>query len=169
MERGNLVKPLGRLAKFADKMMVPAMYALSGTFKESPQRTHRWNNMHLDWNADDLFENLRRQEMLYFSGVLGAMSPKIPLLFHIPILGGWRNYVVLQPSTHDGEWFVGWASNHAVGVSRIPIRGPVRMLLGPMGVYFFGISAGDQKQIKIEVIGTGRIWKGGPHAQVPLL
>lgn len=90
-------------------------------------------------------------------------------IFHIPILGGWRRYVVLNPGAEIHEWRVGWCAGVVQGVSRLTVTGPARLLLGDSPVSFFGIDAETHKQIPIEIIGTGVIGDGGLYRDVPLL
>jgi len=89
-------------------------------------------------------------------------------LFHLPILGGWRNYVVLKPLDPNTEWHPIWVAKDVVGISQLTIKGAARLLLGPEPCRFYGVStSGDQ--IKIIVVGFGRIGARGPFARLPLL
>lgn len=92
---------------------------------------------------------------------------KIPL-FHIPLFGGWKNYVVLQPADSDQGWHIGWLAHDVAGVSRIKVRGPVRLLLGSGNVSFFGVNT-EGEQIKLCKIAQGRIGDGSTYAKTPLL
>lgn len=160
---GIIVKPLGRTACSLDRKFDPLMRVLCGTCYESPQRTHRWNNHHL--KISDA-EYLNREMMVCHNGIPGETA--IYPLFHMPIFGGWRNYVVISPVRKQGEWYVGWISGNFVGVSRIPLSGLVRVLEGPVPVCWFGITATGH-QIPLQEIVKGRIGEGGPYAQIPLL
>jgi len=153
--------------KVLDVLFVPLMYLVSGTFKETPQRTHRWNNMKLRVADVRYFD---QKEMIYVPGVkatsrwLGMMP-----LFHLPILGGWRKYIVLQPTEDQiHPWHIGWIAGDVVGVSRIPLRGPVRVLRGPGDVRFFACTK-EGEQIDFVLTGTGTIGEGGEYKKVPLL
>jgi len=157
------LKPLGRLACFCDKFLEPFMRIISVAWDESPQRTHRWNNYHL---GSANVAHFNRKLMVCHNGIPGETS--IYPLFHIPVLGGWRNYVVLMPIEKPREWYVGWIAGNVVGVSRIPLSGPVRLLVGPGPVCWFGVNAkGDQ--LPIRQVGVGRIGEGGKFAKEPLL
>jgi hypothetical protein len=162
------LRPEGLIGYMADMAMVPIMYLLSGTL-ESPQRTHRWNNTRL---KSDAVAHLDRAQMVHCERIPNAMR-RINPFFHLPILGGWPDYVVVEPEygwNRRLRWHVGWVANDgAAGVSRIPIVGPVRMLVGPGDVDFFGILAGHGIQVVLCLIGTGRIGEGGQWAQTPLL
>jgi|SRR6185369_2206664 len=158
------IPPLGWRARTADFLMTPIMYLAAGTFRESPQRTHRWNNKKL---TRDEAKQLDPLQMAFCLGVSGAI-PKNGLRFHIPILGGSRDYVVLNPKTSE-EWYVGWKSDHSNGISRIRLRGPVRMLLGMGCVSFFAVSAEFPFQVPLEKMGQGRIGENGQYSHIPLL
>lgn len=143
------------------------MYIVSGTFREAPQQTHRWNNLRLNPSqVDGLVDDMK----VFCSGARFAKIGwkfKIPL-FHIPIFGGWKDYVVLQPDDDNQHWHIGWLTCDIVGISRIRVRGPIRVLLGPEDVSFFGVSA-DGDQIKLREVARGRIGNGGHYAKTPLL
>lgn len=161
------VPPLRWYEHVFDWLMIPVMYLIAGTLRETPQRTHRWNN-----------KKLRRAEvrhLLQLFMVLSSCLPtrtrwfwKIPL-FHMPILGGWKHYVVLEPSHLTGAmWHVGWVAGDVIGVSRVTLTGPVRVLVGDGDVSHFGLDA-EGRQIPIRRIGVGTIGAGGPFAWTPLL
>jgi len=153
------------LTKLADLILIPVMHLISGTTKESPQKTHYWNNRSLSPREMDAINPI---DALYFPGVPSRFHSQRNPLFHIPILGGWREYVVLEPTNHSGSWHVGWKSFRSGGISRIPLLGPVRTLLGPRDVYFFGINE-EGEQIPLRLLGKGTIGKSGPFAKIPLL
>jgi hypothetical protein len=88
---------------------------------------------------------------------------------HVTIFGGWKPYVVIRPKNIEEKWHVGWRAGNVHGVSRIVLRGPVRMLIGPGDVWFFGVREMSDQQIEIMKIGTGEIGDHGPHSQTILL
>jgi len=90
-------------------------------------------------------------------------------LFHIPILGGWRNYTVLEPEKPGRDWYIGYKTNDIIGISRIILTGRVRMLIGHGNVSFYGIDAECYEQIAIREIDRGRIGEGGKFAKEKLL
>lgn len=163
------VRPLGWLARLADVLMVPVMYIVSGTLNESPQRTHRWNNKKLSHGE---VAHLSQKAMVQCSGISTARTRFLSFipLFHVPVLGGWRRYVVLVPESNlYRRWLVGWIAEDARGVTCLPLRGPVRMLLGPKDVAFFAIDVESGEQIVLTKIAKGIVGQGGPYAHVPLL
>lgn len=162
------VQKLGWLRQLADTLMIPLMHCLSGTM-EKPQQTHFWNNIKL---KKQNVEHLDPENMVRCQGVTDSTSRKIlgiPI-FHIPILGGWRDYVVLELNEEgcDSGWHVGWITDDVIGVSRIKLANQVRFLLGPGDVTFFGVTTSG-KQISIRQSGDGRIGDGGSFGKIPLV
>ena len=92
----------------------------------------------------------------------------LDIRFHIPIIGGWRDYVVVSPASHE-SWYIGWISAQSLAVSRIKVTGPIRMLLSSESVSFFAINPKNGEQVPLKKIGVGRIGDKGPHSQLPLL
>lgn len=178
----NHIPTLGLLPRFADLLMDPIMRIASGSVHESPQRTHRWNNRKL---SEEEVDNLDLSIMAYFMGIENERSFGNSWRFHVPLLGGWRKYIVVRPEFEDDEvWYVGWLNKHVRGMSLIPIRGSVRLLLGPHPTYFFGLSESDgcelewfspdplppkHPQIKIRAVGGGIIGVRCEHSKLPLL
>lgn len=164
------VRPLPWFAPIVDIPVKQVMYVLSGTRKELPQSTHRYNNQKLT-PSDVKYLIKDDKSTVYQNGSPNACEPwKYGLpIFHIPILGGWREYVVLEPVKAIRPWHLGWISeDFAVGVSQIPLEGPVRPLIGQKDVRFFGIYS-DGSQIDIQHIGSGKIWEIDRWKDVPLL
>jgi hypothetical protein len=91
-----LLKKQGLVGKLGDALMYPLMILLQGTWKESPQRTHRWNNLKLR-SAD--IHHLEDTQMVSIAGsTINKQRWLLGLpLFHMPIIGGWNRYLVLTP------------------------------------------------------------------------
>ena len=82
--------------------------------------------------------------------------------------GGWRDYVVVEPISLQGEeWYVGWVTGEVNGVSRIPLKGAARLLRGRDDASFFGVNR-EGEQIPLQQCGHGRIGVRGPYARIPL-
>ena len=160
------VKPEGWLEKLADTLMVPFMCLAAGTFKEYPRRTLFWN--HRDLTPDEI-RRLLPKMMVKVEGIEGELDPSetVYLIPYMPICGGWKNYIVLQPQVNPKAWFIGWVTGGTGGISRIPLKGRVRMLIGPGDVEFFAIENG--RQITLLKGGRGKIGQGGPNGKLPLL
>jgi hypothetical protein len=156
----------GWLGAFCDWLLQPIMYWLQDTWQEAPQRTHFWNNHKFDRKTFCL----NKEFMIKVPRDPNATTRKIwgfiPR-FHMPRFGGWSEYVVIAPSDFNGKWYPGWATTDVTGVSRIPIHGPVRALRGRKQTYLFGVTH-TGRQIRVMVVGYGRIGDGGRFSELPL-
>lgn len=154
----------------ADILMMPIRYLMQGTVCEKPYRTHRWNRM--EFTPSDPLE---KKAMVKVAGDPKAVKQRmigfIPL-FHIPILGGWREYVVLELSDETVRYHIGFKFKEDgveyYKISIIPIRGRVRMLRGDKDVCFFAVSR-TGRQLPLRIVGFGRIGVRGPYSQDPFL
>lgn len=160
-------KKQGQIGKILDTCMVPVMYLLQGNFNEVPQRTHRWNNAHL--SVDDIG---KYDESLAIHSDRDELAVKrwfgfIPL-FHMPLFGGWKKFVVVKPVNNVQSWHVGWRTTDAFGLSKVPISDCVRLGIGPDPAEFFAIDSNGE-QIAIRLIGEGHIGRAGEFSSVPLL
>ena len=160
----------GWLAAVLDWMMLPLMYFVSGTLSEIPQRTHRWNNKKL--TQAEVAQLTDSRQFVVQVGVAGGKKRyvyKTPL-FHMPIFGGWKKYMVFEPCREvPSGWHIGWIAGDICGVTTINLKSPVRMLLGPGDTTFFGIDAKTGEQIPIKMVGRGMIGDEGPFVNLPLL
>ncbi len=159
----------GPIGRWADERLEWAMRYVSGAPTEAPQRTHRWNNIHL--KVGDV-SHLSTGGMVAHQGKPDARKvPKVPILSgalaHATKYGGWKHYLVLQPADEQ-EWHIGWCWSDGAGVSRVIVRGPVRVLIGPNPAKWFGIAVTANVQIPLVQIGEGRIGDGGPFSHLPL-
>lgn len=171
------VQPVGLVVQSIDWALRPVMRFVSGVPDEAPQRTHRWNNTKLD--PVQVEECLDWINVVCREGDPNAI-PRMPgsFRFHLPRFGGWNKYVVMQPEVYSdagmlwyqGPWHVGWLTDTSAGVSRLTLEGPVRMLIGPEKVWFFGIEGkGGSKQMRLKFKGEGVIGDGSEFKNIPLL
>lgn len=162
------IKPLQWYEKGMDLILLPIMYLIawiSGGFKESPQWTHRWNNIRI--TSEDIQTSL----MAFTKGIPGQMKLDHwwkRILFHIPFLGGWRHYVVVTPENPEEGWYAGWHNEFITGASRILCHEPVRLLVGSESIYFMGFD-NQGNQIPVKIIDKGKIGVVGPHTSTTLL
>jgi hypothetical protein len=159
-----IIRPLGRIAAVRD---VP--FSLLATRLSIPL-THPWNRMQLSSEQRALLRDTF-ESAVHFSANAYALKGNHPIRSHIWFLGGWREYIVLKACT---PWYVGWIVPDGDGgeiceVSRIPIDGKVRMLLGPDEAIFFAIEVKTGIQIHLDMVGFGRIGKGDKYRDVMLL
>ena len=157
-----IIPPRGALALIADSLVLPFM-AFIAPKGESPQLTHYWNNIDLD---DSQIVDLQRVLMAFATGDPEAKPRKslLDVRFH---MGGWPNYVVLEPIDYIGTWYVGWITPKGAGASQVPIGHRVRMLRGPDETAFFGITQ-EGRQIPLRKVGEGKLGDGGRFGDVPL-
>lgn len=162
------VKPQSSISKIADVLMIPVMYFLQGNVREIPQRTHLWNYQTLQASETGELNPAYSVTLDKDPSAIRQFIRLIPI-FHMPLLGGWKNFVVLQPldPVHT-YWNVGWMLGNLVQASRIPIRDKVRLLTPPSPVQFFAI-AEDGTQLPLHIVGQGSIGRAGEFAKIPLL
>jgi hypothetical protein len=162
-------QPQGFVGWLADMLMLPIMFFLQGTLKESPQRTHRWNNHKFQTESE--LALIKLLPKISFKGIPSEKSRWLGFLprFHMPILGGWKKFVVLVPVTVTEKWFIGWhpTDGDSAGVSMIPLSGPVRVTIGDSDVEFFALSRSGVPLNLIQ-IGEGYIGHAGEFANIPL-
>lgn len=161
------IPPYGSLARMGDRLLNPLMRVLMGlnnTPGESPNLTHRWNNLKLD-QAE--IAKLDQAIMVTCKG--DPMARRLNgLLRHMPIIG-WQQYAVVQPLYHpEIEWYPGWHAPDVTGLSRLRQRGPVKLLRGPDDVRFTGFDLSG-RQLPVEIVGYGRLGYGNQYAKLPLL
>ncbi len=163
------VRAQGPLGRWVDEKFERLMRHVSGAPLEATQRTHRWNNHHLN---EKRVVHLKTAWMVTHPGDQNARKlPRVPVLAgalaHVTKYGGWKRYIVVAPDTsHD--WYIGWRWSGGAGVSRVRTKGPVRVLVGPGPTEWFGIEADTNVQIPLTQIGEGHIGDNGEFAQVPL-
>lgn len=154
------IKKQSLLSKLGDKLMLPIMYFLQGNFREVPQRTHKWNNVKYP------IENVNQLISKMICTVEGDENAtrrwflKVIPIFHMPIFGGWKRFIVLEPVVKQDFWYVGWVAGDTIGVSQIQLNEKVRLLKGPGPAQFFGINEHGE-QIDLKLVGEGVI--GGRH------
>jgi hypothetical protein len=161
------IKREGIIALIGDLLMLPLMYILQGNVREVPQRTHRWNNQKLSASA---LRHLKADAMVHTTADRTALRRwwgPLPI-FHMPILGGWKRFIVIAPKVPQDVWYIGWVVGDTAGLSNIKLRGSVRLLHGPSTADFFGVNEHGE-QIEVVSIGDGMIGKAGQYRKVPLL
>ena len=163
----SFMKTQGPAGFVADMAMVLPMYIATGSPFESPQRGHKWNRVKL---ASAEIDRLDEEKMVVGKADPNACPPwrfKVVPMVHLPILGGWRKYVVLQPTAEKYPWHPGWLAAQSAAYSKIPAKTPVRLLCGPSDTQFFGLDS-DGYQIPIQVIDEGKIGDRSLNEKYPL-
>ena len=159
--------PESLLQKIADALMLPLMYILQFNLREVPQRTHVWNNTK---HANDSVRHLDPAAIISIEGDTDAVRRWLgPLpIFHMPIIGGWKQFIVLEPTVPQDEWYVGWLAGDTLGVSHIALRDKVRLLQGQGTAQFFGVNEHGE-QISLRLVGRGQVGKACEFSRIPLL
>ncbi len=157
------IKPLGTLPMIGDVLMAPLMWAFVG-FREAPQRSHVWNNRRLSPHEHASIT----QQHLVMCGPDKDAQPRGTIRLHLPVcMGGWRQYVVINPKTYHPIWYIGWYLKEWSGISQIPLTTPVRVLIGDGPVGFFGVDI-EGNQIQVERSGDGNIGVRSQYSWLPL-
>lgn len=166
------ISPLFRVF---DHLMSPLMRLISLAPFESPQESHAWHAQKLD---DANIRSLDEQKCVKVRGD----DPSIiktgeGALFHIPLIGGWKNYIVLQTESGGSAWHVGWivrdSETHEViraELHKLPLCNPrVRMLIGPpeRTTTFFAVNE-DGAQLRTEEVGRGKMGDGSVYKHIRL-
>jgi hypothetical protein len=112
------VKELPISASIADHTMWPLMFVLGGWRRDSVHETHCWHNQVIDKSEINSSLSVVVTGDDDRTGVKTNHVLPLPL-FHIPILGGWRNYVVLQVQSDARYWHVGWIHRACTPGSRL--------------------------------------------------
>jgi hypothetical protein len=140
------------------------MYLVQGHCNEVPQETHFWNNRKI---PETELEWLDPQLMVRVAADPQARKRTLLPFFHMPILGGWKNFTVVSTRHSIGEWFIGWKTDDVCGLSLIPVRNAVRVLKGPGETFFFGVDPKGM-QVPVQIIGEGVLGQTHAFQSVPL-
>src|SRR5438477_6535332 len=98
-------RPVGPALRALDRALVPLMFVVGGCQRTSVQETHRWHCEKIA--VDDVA--LDRAVIVDGDDPSPYLNQLWPLpLFHIPVFGGWRKYVVLEARNEVEGWYVGW-------------------------------------------------------------
>lgn len=151
-----------RMAGAVLYIILVVLHVLCGKRYEKPQRTYWWSQIAYEGKLDV-------EEMVF---VLGDADSKISYLGkifpNIPILGGWKRYVVLSVGTSSIDWCVGWRSSGVTELILTRQKGEVRMLIGPGDVEFFAINLHTGAQINLKKIADGTFGKNVYHQRTPM-
>lgn len=145
------VPKLNFIFRLLDFLLWPFMWILGG-FNFSVQETHPWHVKRFNWKKDGIKvkgdDTKAKFSQSGFSKYFG--------LYHMPIFGGLRKYIVLENNNFKEYWNIGW-DNH-IQILKI-YRSKIALLVGKEGYSAFAISDG-KKEIKLKVIGFGVLGDG---------
>ncbi len=147
------------MLQFADSALTPIMFILGGFKSDSVQQTHAWHSFR-DFDLKDVDLD---QAVPHAGTDNRSFKRHFLFLFHAPIFGGWKNYIVLAPKQPIDTFFIGWiiydkSTNKLLekGIHKLPIKNRIRMLSGPPNYkgYFFAVDK-NGNQIEIKQAGSG--------------
>ena len=165
----SLIRPrkLALYWRVFDLLMSPFMRLISGAIRERPQETHYW---HVQTLPRDLLPLLNKSKLACSIGEeLSRHKVVGGILFHIPILSGWKNYVVVEVQEQLEEWYVGWTiftekeeNLFRFDIHKLPIKTrELRLLDGTNNTRFcFFAFTKDGIQLPLKIVGRGRIGDG---------
>ncbi|MFZ3301804.1 MAG: hypothetical protein WA152_03775 [Microgenomates group bacterium] len=138
-----------KIYTFLDLFLRPLMYLLQGNFSEIPQETHPWHVKRFTWKEKGvLIEGNDRESRFGQSGL-----PKRFGLFHMPILGGLKKYVILENKNYINYWNVGWNDQ----IQKLKIYdNRIKLLVGKEDFDAFGLSD-NKTEVNLKIIDFGKI------------
>lgn len=161
------IRDLNPIFKILDLLFVPIMFVLGGFKLQNLQKTHHWHGLDINPERIDLkkavtIKGSDKSRFVNTGGVTKHFGT-----FHMPIFGGWKNYIVLE--CKENPWHVGWISNSFSQIHLLPIKGnKVRVLSGKEGTEtsFFAV---DEKgnQIEISQVDQGKLGDN-KYSDIPL-
>lgn len=145
-----------------DILMIPIMLILGGFKTDSIQETHPWHSFR-DFDPKDINTDLS----VLSAGTDSKMLKRHFLfLFHAPLLGGWRDYLVIAPVEPMATLHVGWIVRNTQtnaliehGIQKLPVtNGAIRVLTGPPinTVHFFIVDK-NGTQVAAQTVGEGTL------------
>lgn len=158
------IKKVPTYFRVLDYLLFPLMWILCGCKFELPQETHRWhmrNYHHID---------VPKNKSVRIEGDdKSKRSVKGFPFYHIPLFGGWKNYVILEVEDFGSFWNLGWivefkdhskSDRYQVQASRIYGRF-IKVLKGinDSDKIFFAIKK-DGSFANIKLIDHGRLGEG---------
>lgn len=150
--------------RILDYIMIPVMWGLCGFYFEKPQETHPWH-----MRKFPKIEIPKNKKIEIIGKDKSKHTNKGRLLFHVPLFGGWKDYIILEAKGFDKYWQIGWIiefydnSEALYQVQALPIfESKIKLLTGinDSKKTFFGLDKKgnfvDLKQIDSGKIGDGK-------------
>lgn len=146
------VSILNIIFSFFDLILRPIMFLLQGNFRESPQETHPWHVKRFVWKKKGILIKGNDHESRFGQSGLSKRFG----LFHMPILGGLKKYVILENSNYNNYWNIGW--NDQIQKLRIHDK-RVKLLVGKENFDAHGLSD-NKEEVELKIIDFGKIGDG---------
>ncbi len=146
--------------RILDHLMTPAMFLACGFRKNALQETHIWHvqEIPLDTFPSELGLEVEGTD----ASIYGNRSYG---LCHIPLLGGWTKYAVLEAEQFDTYWYAAWKvlykslEKSFFHIQKLPIyQKQLRVLKGNRGIrrIYYGFNS-DGKVIPLRMVGEGTL------------
>jgi len=155
--------------------MFPLMKVISLAPFEKPQESHAWHAQKISETDIDTLDLSKCVQVEGYdsSYIKNGAGP----LFHIPLIGGWENYVVLEAETNSKAWHVGWVVRDAETlevlrseIHKLPLfENKVRLLVGTKEriTTFFAVDE-EGVQMLLRILGKGKMGDGSNYGKVRL-
>lgn len=143
---------MSKIYRLLDVFLRPLMYLLQGNFTESPQETHPWHVKRFAWKKQGLLIEGNDNESKF--GQRG-LSKRFGL-FHMPLLGGLRKYVVLENKEYKVFWNIGWNDQ----IQKLKIYNTQIKLLVGKEDYIARALSDENHEVKLKIVGSGKIGDG---------
>lgn len=138
--------------RILDYLLYPLMYVLQGNLTDSPQETHPWHVKKHRWKSKGVL--IKGDDVNSKFGQSGIS--KYLGLYHMPIFGGLKKYIVIENKKFKKYWNVGW--NNEMQILKI-YDSKVKLLPGKESYYIHALSDGS-KEVSVKVVDSGRIGDG---------
>ena len=168
-------KPLSFYWRVIDYLMIPLMKLISLAPFERPQESHAW---HAQKIGQTDIESMNLEKCVQVEGYDSSyIKTGAGPLFHIPLIGGWKDYIVLQVDMTDKIWHVGWIVRESKSlqvlrseIHKLPLfENKVRLLVGPIErVTTFFATNNNGIQLPLKIIGKGKMGDGSNYSKVRL-
>lgn len=145
------VHKLNFIFRFFDFLLWPCMWILGG-FVFPVQETHPWHVK--KWNWKSVGVNILGNDSRALFGQSGIS--KYFGIYHMPIFGGLKKYVVLENNNFKKYWNIGW--NGRIQILKI-YEPKIALLAGKEGYKAFAISD-DSNETKLKIIAFGELGDG---------
>lgn len=162
------VKKVAFYFRILDHLLWPFMWILAKGKVERPQESHRWHFQDIEC---DILEKIMDPHLIV--SIEGDDPSRFDInslgLFHLPLFGGWKNYIILEANNFSRYWHVGWriyrgGTKNLVRcqIQKLRISSScIKLLKGVPGkrAEFFGVDDSG-KQVSVRVVGEGKLGDG---------
>lgn len=148
------IKKLQGYYRIFDFLFIPFMWFF-GKFSFPLQETHKWHTYNINPKG------LKNGTVVKAQKSKSRFGHEVGFgLFHMPVFGGLDVYAVLEAQGFDNSWYIGWKGGETQ-IHKLPImQNRIKLLVPIKGSYEALGFDKDGKQLKLKVIGYGKIGDG---------